>query len=181
MDYPGWIVWHSQVSIHGRSLAKSYQYPPLASPKNSENIGNKKLALVSPIFNDIVTGYLNKYSFITNKIIVFMGRKNSQKLCTNYQEPLQKHLPLNILQTSVAMHCRSQREALNVATFRANSGTKKLCNLLILISLFVEFIICFMTKKINIYFFRRYQNNSINSYFNRSTNDFNLIEIKTTY
>ena len=47
-----------QVSIHDRSLAKSYHYPPLASPKNSENIGNKKLTLVSPIFEP--THYLSK-------------------------------------------------------------------------------------------------------------------------
>ena len=34
--------------------------------------------LIQVLLHDIVfTGYLNKYSFITNKIKVFMGRKNS--------------------------------------------------------------------------------------------------------
>ena len=38
-----------------------------------------------------------------------------------------------------------------------------------------------MTKKSKIYFFRWHQNNSINSYFNGSTNNFNLLEIETAY
>ena len=41
--------------------------------------------------------------------------------------------------------------------------TRKNCNLLLLISLLVEFIIYFMTKKSKIYFFRWHQNNSINT------------------
>ena len=39
---------------------------------------------------------------------------------------------------------------------------RKKCNLL-LISLFVEFIICSMTKKSKISFFQQHQNNSINT------------------
>ena len=51
----------------------------LLSPRLSLN------QLIQVLLHDKVTSYLNKYSFITNKIKVFIRKKNSQKLYTNYQ------------------------------------------------------------------------------------------------
>ena len=87
-----------------------------------------------------------------------MRRKNSQKLCTNMHTNSRATLKTvkNVSPCHTANECcHTEREvATKSCDFSRQLWKKKLCNLLLVISLFVEFIKCIviMTKKSEIYY-----------------------------
>ena len=88
-----------------------------------KNLPSSRLSLnqlIEVLLHDIVTGYLNKYSFITYKIKVFMGRKNSHKLCTNYQKDAHKFRS-RVKNVSRSTYCKVQTSG---ATQVAEGSTK---------------------------------------------------------